>query len=311
MNIAPGIVGIDISKRFLDVFDPRIGRPERVANTEPEIQVLALRLAASGDRAVFEATGVYDRILRRALESAGVGFSRVDPSRARAFARAAGFLAKTDAVDARMLAAMGQALQPRLEEVVAPARERLAGLNARRDQLVAMRAQERNRRAEHRDDPDIQASLDQHLDWLDAQVRDLDARIRRLIAADLELRQAEQHLRSVPGVGPVAAATLLARVPELGRRSPKAIAALVGLAPFNADSGARRGHRAIRGGRKRVRDALYMSAVTAARSNTVFSTFYSRLRDAGKPPKVALVAVARKLLTTLNAIARTQTPFKA
>jgi transposase len=301
MNIAPGIVGIDISKRCLDVFDPRIGRPERVANTEPEVQALALRLAAPGDRAVFEATGVYDRILRRALEAAGVGFSRVDPSRARAFARAAGFLAKTDAVDARMLAIMGQALQPRLQEAVAPVRERLAGLHARRDQLVAMRVQERNRRAEHRD----------HLDWLDAQMRELDARIRNLIAADAELRQAEAHLRSVPGIGPVAAATLLARVPELGRRSPKAIAALVGLAPFNADSGARRGHRSIRGGRKRVRDALYMSAVTAARSNTAFATFYSRLRAAGKPPKVALVAVARKLLVTLNAIARTQTPFNA
>lgn len=244
-----------------------------------------------------------------ALQTAGVTFFRVNPGQARDFARAAGYLAKTDAVDARMLAVMGRALELRPAEPLQPDREQLARLHKRRDQLVAMRSQERTRRRGEID-PETASSIDQHLGWLDQQVHELDRRIRQLIAASPGLAQAERRLRSVPGIGPVAAATLLALAPELGARSSKAIAALAGLAPFNADSGQKRGKRIIRGGRKRIRDALYMAAVSASRCNNRFAAFYRSLRAANKPAKLALIAVARKLLVTINAIVRDQTAFQ-
>jgi transposase len=309
MSIHPGVVGIDISKFHLDLFDPRVGRPERIDNTAEAAAALAGRLAAAGDRAVMEATGSYDRALREALRTAGVGFSRVNPGQARAFARAAGFLAKTDAVDARMLALMGQALELRPDAAPEAERERLGRLHRRRDQLVAMRAQERNRRKEWADE-EIAASIDEHIAWLARQIAELDGQIRRLIRSSPMLSPLEQLLRSIPGVGPVAAVSAIALVPELGRRSPKTIAALVGLAPYNADSGARRGQRSIRGGRKRVRDAFYMAAVAASRSDGRFGRFYAALRQAGKPPKVAFIALARKLLVTANALVRDQLVFQ-
>lgn len=309
MEIHPDCVGIDISKLHLDVFDGRHGRVERFGNNADAAADLAARFAAAGQRVVFEATGAYDRPLRIALQAAGVVFSRVNPGQARDFARAAGYLAKTDAVDARMLAAMGRALELRSAEPIQPDREHLLRLHRRRHQLVALRAQERTRRRGELD-PETADSIDGHLRWLDEQVRELDRRIRRLIAGSESLAQAERRLRSIPGIGPVAAATLLALAPELGARSPKAIAALAGLAPFNADSGQKRGQRSIRGGRKRIRDALYMAAVAACRSNTRFAAFYRTLRAANKPPKLALIAVARKLLLATNAIMRDQTVFQ-
>lgn len=309
MTIHPDVVGIDISKLHLDVFDPRRGRVERFGNDAEAAADLAARFAAAGQRVVFEATGAYDRQLRTALQAAGAVFCRVNPGQARDFARAAGYLAKTDAVDARMLAAMGRALELRSAEPIQPDREHLARLHKRRDQLVAMRSQERTRRRGELD-AETADSIDAHLRWLDEQVRELDRRIRRLIAGSASLAPAERRLRSVPGIGPVAAATLLALAPELGSRSPKAIAALAGLAPFNADSGQKRGQRSIRGGRKRIRDALYMAAVAASRSDSRFAAFYKTLRAANKPPKLALIAVARKLLLASNAIMRDQTTFQ-
>lgn len=309
MIIHPGFVGIDVSKHFVDVFDAVEGA-RRVANTGEAIAALACGLARAGDFVLFEATGVYDRTLRHALQAAGVRFARVNPGRARDFARAAGFLAKTDRVDARMLAAMAQALPRPADAEPDAAREQLASLSKRRDQLVAMRSQERTRRSEC-GDAAIAADLDRHLDFLDASVARLDEQIKAHIAANATLAHDAKLLRSVPGVGPVAATTVMALLPELGAASPKALAALVGVAPFNADTGLFRGKRKIRGGRKRVRDALYMAAVTAARSNSVFAAFYKRLRQAGKSPKLALIALARKILTVLNAILRDQVPFHA
>jgi transposase len=308
MIIHPGYVGIDVSKHHLDVFDA-VNGARRIANTAEAAAALAAGLAA-GDFVLFEATGAYDRALRQALQATGVAFARVNPGRARDFARAAGFLAKTDQVDARMLAAMGQALEPAAQPSVDAERERLATLGKRRDQLVAMRQQERTRRRECRD-ADTAADLDRHLAFLGAAVAALDKAIKALIAGSATLAKAAGLMRSVPGVGPVAAATLLALLPELGARSPKTIAALVGVAPLNADSGTFHGKRPIRGGRKRVRDALYMGAVTAARSNSRFAEFYRRLRQAGKAPKYALIALARKLLVVLNAILRDAVPFHA
>jgi transposase len=209
-----------------------------------------------------------------------------------------------------MLSLLGERMQPDLEPAPEPDRETLALLNCRRDQLVAMRQQERVRSKEC-PDPAIAQNLAAHIQWLDQNVAALDQAIAALIAASPGLAADSRLMRSVPGIGPVATATVLALVPELGRRSPKTLAALGGLAPFNLDSGLFRGQRAIRGGRKRVRDALYMAAVSASRSKTRFGAFYRALRQVGKAPKVAFVALARKILTVLNAVIRDRTPFRA
>lgn len=309
MIIHPGVMGIDISKASLDVFDAAIGHCERYANSTAAIDVLVRRCVDGSIFVLFEATGQYDALLRRALTQAGVPFARVNPARARDFARAAGYLAKTDSVDARMLAAMAQCLRPAAQEPAAGERGRLTALHKRRDQLVATRQQERTRRHEC-SDPEISTDLDRHLAWLDQAIAAIDRRLRNLLAADAKLACLQALLRSVPGIGPVTATTLVALLPELGQRSPKTIAALAGLAPFNRDSGQYRGQRSIRGGRKRVRDALYMAALSAARSQTRFRASYQALRRAGKPAKLALVAVARKLLVVLNAIVRDQRAFQ-
>lgn len=309
MIIHPGVMGIDISKDFFDVFDASCGEHERIANTVDEAEGLARRCAGNATFVLFEATGRYDVGLRRALSRHNVVFARVNPARARDFARAAGYLAKTDEVDAKMLAAMAQCLRPQACEAFSPDRDRLGLLHKRRDQLVATRQQERTRNSEC-SDPELTAGLDRHLGFLDAEIKQLDRRIGELMASDEQMQRLRLLLRSAPGVGPVTAATLIALLPELGQRSPKTIAALVGLAPFNRDSGRYRGMRKIHGGRKRVRDALYMAALAAARSPTRFRATYQALRKAGKPAKLAIIAVARKLLVILNAIVRDQTPFK-
>ncbi|MPZ59621.1 MAG: IS110 family transposase [Rhizobiales bacterium] len=309
MIIHPGFVGIDVSKPMLDVFDAAIGRSECIDNTSAPIAALVARWRSKDVFVLFEATGSYDRLLRDALTEAGIRFARVNPARARDFARSAGFLAKTDAIDARMLAAMAQCLAPEPQAAANPVREQLARAHKRRDQLVYARQKERTRRSECVD-PDIAADIDDHLDWLDHKIVAWDREIDRLIQQSEELAQAARRLRSMPGFGPVATTTLLALMPELGTLSPKAAAAIAGLAPFNIDSGQFRGSRRIKGGRKRVRDALYMAALAAARCNSRFRAFYRSLRAAGKPAKVAIIAVARKLLITANAILRDKSAYQ-
>lgn len=306
MIISPDVAGIDVSKHHLDIF--HAGSAFRIANTRKALSARAKAWAKAGVFVIFEATGVYDAVLRKTLASAGVAHARVNPGRARDFARAAGFLAKTDPVDAAMLAAMGAALRPPREPEPDRDRERLAALIRRRDQLVAIRAMERTRLSEA-GDAFTREDTRAHLDWLDQRIHDLDGAIREAARVSLALRQRIALLRTAPGIGPVAAHVLAALLPELGQRNPKTIAALVGLAPINADSGQKRGQRMIRGGRKRVRDALYMAALAAVRCNTAFRNFYNRLRAAGKPPKLALIAVARKLLIALNAMLRDNNTF--
>lgn len=308
MMILPDVVGIDVSKHTLDVFDAGLERSEVVANTAAATEALATRLAGLGRFVVLEATGRYDGRLRRSLETAEVSYARVNPGQARDFARAAGYLAKTDRLDARMLAELGRALRPKPAEPADTARERLGRLHRRRDQLVAMRKQERTRMSDLLED-DLLEDLQRHLAWLNAEIAVLDKRIAQAIAADVRLKEACRILRSLPGIGPVTATTLLALVPELGRRSPKTIAALAGLAPFNRDSGLHRGKRSIRGGRRRVREALYMAAFAACRSDTRFAATYRTLISLGKAHKLALIAVARKLLVTANAMVRDQQCF--
>ena len=309
MIIAPGFIGIDVSKDHLDVFDAKVGKSLRIANTAAMLAELAPDWMRRDAFVLFEATGHYDQALRRALAAHAVRFARVNPSRARDFARAAGFLAKTDALDARMLAAMAQCLQPPKSSDRAQEREQLALLNKRRDQLVATRQQERTRRRGCSDTLLID-SIEDHLAWLNAAIEALQAQIAALIASVPQLDLQRRLLASAPGVGPVTAAILLALLPELGKRPPRQLAALTGLAPFNNDSGTRRAQRSIRGGRKRVRDALYIAAVTAAHHAQPFRDFYKKLISIGKPAKLAIIAVARKLLTILNAIIRDQIPFR-
>jgi transposase len=308
MIIHPGIIGIDVSKAHLDIFDAGSGRTERFPNSSEAVRSLAERLQARKQAfAIFEATGHYDRHLRSVFDAQGLAYARVNPSRARDFARAAGFLAKTDAVDAKMLAAMGQALAPQPSPSRDTARETLASLHKRRDQLVAMRASERVRFSEA---PELGDSLQSHIAWLDAEIARLDASIDAALAMSAELAADTRLLRSAPGVGPVTAATLIALMPELGSLSPKTAAALAGLAPFNADSGQFRGVRRISGGRRRVRQALYMAAVTAVRSASRFKRLYEDMREKGKPAKLALIAIARKLIVTLNAMLRDKVAFQ-
>lgn len=308
MTLHPGVIGIDISKAHLDIFDAGAGTTRRIANTAAAITAWIGELGRRDGLVVMEATGRYDAVLRHALGAAGIAHARVNPEAARHFARASGRRAKTDAIDARMLAELGQRLAPRAEPPAEPERAALAALSRRRDQLVATRKQERTRRSEEADAV-IAADLDAHLAWLDQHIASLDRAIQNAVRTSAALAHEAALLRSVPGIGPVAAAVLIAQFPELGRIDHKAAAALAGLAPYNNDSGTFRGKRSVRGGRTRVRQALYMAALAAARSDTALGRFHQRLRDAGKPPKLALIALARKLLTVLNAILKQQTPF--
>ena len=308
MTLHRFVVGIDISKHHLDVHDQRDGTTRRIANAPDAAGALAAALCGEDCLVVFEATGRYDAVLAQALAAARVTHARVNPEQARHFARALGYKAKTDTIDARMLAELGQRMPLRLHLPPTPARAQLAALSGRRDQLVAIRKQERTRVGDQ-DDALLAETLEQHLAWLDHTIARLDRAIAEAIAADEALANTDALLRSVPGVGPVTAAVLIAQLPELGLRNPKTIAALAGLAPYNNDSGAFVGKRSVRGGRVRVRQALYMAAVSAARASSHIARFHRRLRSAGKPPKLAYIATARKLLSVLNAISRTQTPF--
>lgn len=308
--VAPSWIGIDICKAWLDIADPASGTTARIANCEVSLAAFAHTLEGRDVTVVFEATGVYDTGLRHALAEAGIAGVRVNPQRARDFARATGRLAKTDAIDAAMLARMGQALRLAPDPVPDHALEKLNLLNKRRDQLVAMRQQERSRRTEAAD-ATVCEDLDAHIGWLDRAITDIEATIRDLVDASAELAATETLLRSAPGIGPVGAAILLGLLPELGHRSPKQIAMLAGLAPVNCDSGSQRGKRGIKGGRRRVRQALYMAAVVTLRTRSRLKDFYDRLRNAGKPAKVALIALAHKILIILNAMVKSQTPFRA
>lgn len=311
MTIHPDTVGIDVCKHHFDIFDPRRGAPYRVANTLAEAKVLAKDLAKRDGLAVFEATGRYDANLRLALSEAGTAHARVNPEQARNFAKAIGKRAKTDAVDARMLAELGCRLNPRQRTTADADREHLGALSRRRDQLVSIRQQERVRRVEAAaEDEILLQTLDAHLAWLDEAIAKLDARIREWLQSTPHLMQDEKLMRSIPGVGPVCAAVVLASMPEIGTLSPKTVAALGGLAPYNNDTGCFRGKRSVRGGRKRVRDALYMAAVSASRTRTSFGEFYRALRRNGKSPKLAFIALARKILVVLNAVIRDKKSYQ-
>lgn len=308
MNPQPIFVGIDISKAFLDVALRPTGQSWRVDHTEAgREQVVADLQARQPELIVLEATGGMELPLAAALAAAGLKLAVVNPRQVRNFAKALGILAKTDALDAQVLAHFADAVRPAVHRLPDEATQVLAALLARRRQRLEMLTAEKNRRASAL--PAVRDQVQRHITWLEQEVAsvntDLDQRLRQ---SPVWLTK-QKLLGSVPGVGRVLTLTLVADLPELGTLDRKKIAALVGVAPLNDDSGRHRGRRLIWGGRATVREVLYMAALSATRFNPIIRTFYQRLRQAGKDFKVALTACMHKLLTILNAIIRTNTPW--
>jgi transposase len=293
-------VGVDISKDWLDVHHPD-RRHFQIANTLKATRQLAQYCHREGAWVIFEATGGYDHNLRDALEAVGTQFSRVNPRQARDFARAMGVIGKTDRVDARMLAELGDRLRPAQTEPAKPQRRALQALVTRRRQLVEMRKQEATRLKQVQN-PVARADIHSLIIILERRVRKIDAQMASLISSHQDMAATARRLQTVPGVGVIVAATLMAELPELGHLDRRRIAALAGLAPVPRDSGQTRGKRMIRGGRSAVRTILYIAALHASRHCPTFRAFRRRLADTGKPVKVALTATAHKLLSVLNAM---------
>ena len=301
-------IGVDVAKAWLDVTGTSEETVRRFANDEPGIAALVANLAARGPRlVVLEATGGYETAVTAALAAAGLAVAVVNPRQVRDFARATGRLAKTDALDAQILARFAQRVQPPARPLPDATTQELASLLARRRQLIEMRSAERNRRPAL--PPRLQPGLDEHLALLERQIAALDDELDQTLRDSPVWREKEALLRSIPGIGPVVARTLLGELPELGTLSRQEAAALAGVAPLNHDSGQRRGARRIWGGRAPVRAALYMAVVSATRFNPAIRALHDRLRRAGNPPKVAFVACMRKLLTIANAVLRDGTPW--
>jgi transposase len=294
-------VGIDVSKKWLDVAVIPSGETWRTENTEEAIRVLIERLKdMQSMRIVVESTGGFEVRLVTELYKGGLPVSRVNPARVREFARSIGQLAKTDKLDAKLLARFAEAVQPSLTRLPNEAEQALSALLARRKQLLEMLSAEQNRLETA--PMGIRPSLHEHIQWLKDQCKKLDREIDKFIQQHPDFKQKDGILQSTPGVGKITASTLVANLPELGECNGKQIAALVGTAPFNRDSGFKKGKRSIQGGRADVRQVLYMATLSATRHNSVIKTFYQRLLAAGKKKKVALVACMRKLLTILNAM---------
>jgi transposase len=307
MTLHPNILGVDVAKDWIDVFDPASGKDARIATTPRALKAFAARCANA--LVVFEASGGCDRPLVDVLDAAHVAYARVNPRHAREFARATGRLAKTDQVDARVLAAMGKALELKPTTPIAPERRRLAELVARRDDLVAARVAEQHRLGQARD-RFVRADIKATLAALNRRRLAVEAEIARHVAACDDLASLHQRLLSAPGVGPTIASGLIARLPELGSLDRRAISSLAGLAPHACDSGKSQRARHIWGGRADVRRLLYLAAFIASRCDPELKAFRARLTAAGKPFKVMLVAVARKLLVALNAAVREKRDYE-
>jgi transposase len=302
-------IGIAVAKAQLEFACRPSGETGAVPNDETGIHTLLVRCRAlAATLIVCEATGGYEAALVAALATAELPVVIANPRQVRDFAKATGQLAKTDAIDAQILALFAERVRPAPRPLPDEAVEALDALLTRRRQLVEMLVAERNRRLVAR--LPVRQDLQQHIRFLERRLRDADADLHTAVKASPLWRVKDDLLQSVPGVGRVVSLTLLAELPELGRLSHKEIAALVGVAPLNRDSGTFRGKRLVYGGRAPVRAVLYMAALVAARRNPVIRAFYERLRTAGKPAKVALTACMRKLLVILNAIARSGTPWQ-
>jgi len=303
--------GIDVSKTSLDVGIMGETQVERYSYDAAGIEAVVEVVQRHEPRCiVVEATGDLEKELVTALVVAGLPVAVVNPKRVRDFARAAGRLAKTDRLDALILAQFGQVFRPALYQAQNAAAEQMSAWVSRRKQLVEMLVAEKNRLKSTRD-ATVRQQIEAHIRWLEGEIAALSDKLNQLVAADPQRQATGVMLRSVPGVGQVVTVTLLAELPELGRLNRQQIAALVGVAPLNRDSGQRRGKRHVAGGRASVRRVLYMAAMTAVRCNPVIKPFYQRLLAAGKEKKVALVACMRKLVVIMNAMVRDRCAWMA
>jgi transposase len=303
-------VGIDVSKDRLDVAVLAESKEQQVANTSQGIaQLVAWMQELEPELIVVEATGGYQRSLVDALFHAGLPVAVVNPVRVRQFARACGLLAKTDKLDAQVLAVFGQRVQPKLYTGKSEAEKQLGALLVRRKQVEEMLKAEQNRLRTI--SPSLRNSVEQVIVCLREQKKCLDEQIQLFLQEQPAWQEQTEILGSAPGVGMVTTATLLAELPELGQMDRKKIAALVGVAPMNYDSGKKRGYRKTKGGRTNVRSVLYMSTLVATRYNPLIRAQYQHLLKRGKEKKVALTACMRKFLTILNAMLRDRQPFRA
>lgn len=301
-------VGVDVSKAKFDMEVVPSGQRVAGSNDDEGISELVARLKAIGPQLiVLEATGGYENALVAGLGAAALPVAVVNPRQVRDFARATGQLAKTDRIDAHVLALFAERVRPQVRAVNLEAIQSLDALVTRRRQLVRMLTEERNRLAFA--GAQVKPNIKSHIQWLERQLKDMDRELGEAIKKSPIWRAKDDLLRSAPGVGRVVSGTLLAELPELGSLNRKQIAALVGVAPLARDSGTLRGRRTVWGGRSAVRATLYMATLVAVRHNTAIRAFHRRLSQAGKPPKVALTACMRKLLTILNAMVRTGTPW--
>jgi len=298
-------IGIDVGKESLELSSGQEGKTRRYANTPQGVGQLVEEMAPFKPRKiVLEATGGYERHIVQALQQAKLPVCLVNPTRVRRFAAASGRLAKTDAIDAQVLAQFGQAMRPMVTKPKEGIVEELDQHLGRRRQLVSMITAEKNRLALA--GPGVRDDIEYHLAILKERLERIEAKLLALVQSEPSCQRRMDQLCSVPGVGPVTALTLLAEMPELGQVNRQQIAMLAGVAPLNHDSGKRRGKRRTYGGRSGVRSTLYMAALSASRTNPVIRPFYQRLVANGKEKKVALTACMRKLLVILNAMARDQ-----
>lgn len=301
-------VGIDVSKKTLDLAIIPSGENQGYDNNQQGIDQLVERLKTLDPKLiVLEATGGLEATAAAALAAAGLDVAVVNPGQVRHYARAVGKKAKTDRLDAFVLAEFGQATKPEVRPLKDELAQELTDMMSRRRQLIQMRTMEKNRLASM--PKRVRKQIKEHIDWIDKQIKDLDKDIGEMIKDSPVWRHKENLLKSVPGIGPVAARSLIAYLPELGSLSRQQIAALVGVAPYNKDSGKYRGPRKCWGGRGQVRTALFMATFSATRSNPVIAPFYKRLIDNGKKHKVAMTACMRKLIVIINAMLRDNAPF--
>jgi transposase len=304
-------IGIDVSKQQLEVAAHESGYQFRCVNKESAFgELIAELIALRPTLIVLEATGGLETRVVSTLHTAGLPVVVVNPRQVRDFAKALGQLAKTDRLDARVLAHFAAAIKPPLRPIKAKEQQELDALTGRRGQLVEILADEKNRRASAASDT-VREQIKQHIDWLEDRIAELDKQIKALLQSSPGWQVKDQILQSVPGIGPVASFSMIADLPELGTLNRQQISKLVGVAPLNRDSGQQRGTRHIYGGRAGLRRVLYMAALTASRHNAVLKEFYQRLRANHKPFKVAITACMRKLLSIINVMVRDNTCWKS
>lgn len=302
MAVQSTYIGVDVSKHHLDLSSGSSRPHWRIGNTRAAVAELLGQLSGlAHPHLVCEATGSHTRVLLRAAGQQGIAVSQVNPRQVRDFARACGQLAKTDKIDAAIMVRFAQAMQPPVCPPVDDASLRLADHVRRRRQLIDMLVMEKQR-LEHPETEAVSSDIQTHIGFLKARIAEQDQHIQAGIEADARLMRKSTVLCSIPGIGATTAAILIAELPELGTIGQKQIAALVGVAPINHDSGLNRGQAHIGGGRLSVRCALYMATLSAIRFNPPIKAFYKRLRDQGKPAKLALTAAMRKLIIIANAL---------